>query len=413
MSYETLKAPRRVRGEGSIYRKVQTRNGHKYLDRTWTIQYYKDGADGKRERMREATGTASAKEAQRILRSRLDQIDRGEAIETRRAVRIEELFAGMKDECLKNHRDEAAQRLTWQWEKHLQPVFGNLIANRLTTDDVTGYIRRRQEEGAADATINRELSALRRMFNLGRQCTPPKVRVAPIISLLPENNTRLGFVEPAQYRALVELEVPLWLRALFEIYHTYGWRKSEPRGMRVRQVDFEAGVLRLDPGTTKNGEGREVPMTATVRNLLVKCALGKKPDERLFTREQGEPVKDFRVAWRNWCIKAGVGRWVCKKCKSPWKKPCACGSVQREFSPTIHDLRRTGARNLRRKGVPESVIQKIGGWKTRAMFERYNIVDGRDTREAINLLEDVSPSLAPFSAEAAPVHSETGSAKVQ
>ena len=54
----------------------------------------------------------------------------------------------------------------------------------------------------------------------------------------------------------------------------------------------------------------------------------------------------------------------------------------------IHDLRRSGARQLRRAGVPESVVQKIGGWKTAAMFKRYAIVSDGDIRSAISRLEE-------------------------
>src|SRR5262249_61229787 len=48
----------------------------------------------------------------------------------------------------------------------------------------------------------------------------------------------------------------------------------------------------------------------------------------------------------------------------------------------FHDLRRSGARNYRKAGVDEDVIQRIGGWKTASMFKRYNVVDERDPADA-------------------------------
>jgi hypothetical protein len=53
----------------------------------------------------------------------------------------------------------------------------------------------------------------------------------------------------------------------------------------------------------------------------------------------------------------------------------------------FHDLRRTAARNLRRAGVPETVIMKIGGWRTRSVFERYAIVSRNDIADAMVQLQ--------------------------
>jgi hypothetical protein len=51
-------------------------------------------------------------------------------------------------------------------------------------------------------------------------------------------------------------------------------------------------------------------------------------------------------------------------------------------------MRRTAARNLRKAGVAEGVIMRVGGWKTRSVFERYNIIDQADIRDAMEKLEN-------------------------
>jgi site-specific recombinase XerD len=130
-----------------------------------------------------------------------------------------------------------------RWNLHLKPAFGHLRASQMSTDAINRYVDARQGAGAANATINRELAALKRMFTLGAQATPPKVNRVPHFNMLKENNVRSGFVTDEQYGALVQAcnEVGVWLRALFEVGYTYGWRVSELLTLRVRQVDFGAG----------------------------------------------------------------------------------------------------------------------------------------------------------------------------
>jgi integrase len=128
-----------------------------------------------------------------------------------------------------------------------------------------------------------------------------------------------------------------------------------------------------------------VEMTARVKTLLVMPVAGKKPDDHVFTRgARNRPVRSFRKAWRNLCVKCGLGAWEGKKYR---------GLI-------VHDLRRSGAKALRRAGVPESVIMAVGGWKTSAMFRRYAIVSTADQRDAVKALERArevnSPRSAPF-----------------
>jgi hypothetical protein len=63
------------------------------------------------------------------------------------------------------------------------------------------------------------------------------------------------------------------------------------------------------------------------------------------------------------------------------------------LSGIFHDLRRTAARNLRRAGISETVIMKIGGWKTRSVFERYAIVSRRDIMDAMRMLQQAEKAI--------------------
>ena len=55
----------------------------------------------------------------------------------------------------------------------------------------------------------------------------------------------------------------------------------------------------------------------------------------------------------------------------------------------FHDLRRSFVTRARRAGVPESVVMKMSGHRTRAVFERYNVVDTQDLRAAVRALENL------------------------
>jgi integrase len=221
----------------------------------------------------------------------------------------------------------------------------------------------RQGDKAKNATINRELALLKRMFRLGMHATPTRVLRVPAFPKLVENNIRKGFLEDSHYTKLVGAFPQLWFRGMVECGRTYGWRVSELKNLRVNQVDLTQRVIRLEPGTTKNGEGGEVVMTNAVHTILRACVDRKDQADYVFTRERGKQVKDFRETWASACKVAGVPGLL------------------------FHDLRRTAARNLRRAGIAEGVIQRIGGWKTRSVFERYAIVTRTDIADAMRKLE--------------------------
>ena len=335
--------------------------GSSYLQKgsaVWWVKYYRHGKP-----YRESTHTTNEKEAQDFLKQRLGEIVTGNFYGPKsERVRIDELAGDL----LRDYRINGKRSLVdleTRWKLHLKPYFGDLKAIDVSSNLVAQYVDKRQEQKAKNATINRELAALKRMFHLGHRTTPPKVNRIPAFPRLAENNIRKGFLEDGQYEKLFGSCSENWFRAMVEVGRTYGWRVGELLNMRVKQIDLLSRTIRLEPGTTKNHDGREVTMTRRVQELLKLCVFGKTAESFVFTRSNGQAVRDFRGAWAKACKEAGVPGLL------------------------FHDLRRTAARNLRRAGVAEGVIMKIGDWRTRSVFERYAIVSQADIAEALGRLE--------------------------
>jgi integrase len=218
---------------------------------------------------------------------------------------------------------------------------------------------------------------LKKMLNLAYK-NDKRFRVPPI-STLKEAPPRQGFFEAEQYWAVRRL-LPADLQAAVSIGHTFGWRiRSEVLTLELRQVDLDAGTIRLDPGQTKNDEGRLVYLTPELKALLTAqvgrvMALMRERGAvipylfpHLKGLHQGKRRKDFVKAWQTACKRAG------------------CPGMLK------HDLRRTAVRNLVNLGVPERVAMTVTGHKTRAVFDRYHIVSPADLQEATRKLAGTTP----------------------
>lgn len=220
----------------------------------------------------------------------------------------------------------------------------------------------RAKNGASNATINRELAALKRMLNLGARQTPPIVDKVPYIPMLKENNRRKGFFEHGDFLSLRE-ELPEYLKGLVTFAYKVGWRVSEISNLRWKQVDLKQGIVRLEVGETKNNEARTVYLDEELKEVFNnQWELRKERSiliQYVFPNEDStDRVKDFRKSWATACKDAQLGK--------------------RYF----HDFRRTAIRNMVRAGVPEGVAMMVSGHKTRSVFERYNIVSASDLKLA-------------------------------
>ena len=348
---------RRERGTGHIYRpKYKTTDGRVLKSRTFWIQYYQHG-----KRYRQSANTSSKEDARTFLNNKLGEIAGGTFIGTKaESVKLEELAEGFFLDYSNNDRKSIADARR-RWTKHLEPFFGNARAMDVRAYNIQKYIAHRQEQGAAIATINRELAALRRMYRLGIK--QEKIYRMPPIYTFKENNTRTGFLDDAEYAQLVAVCDKLWLRGILAVGYAFGWRKQEILGLRVSQVDLLNRTISLNVGETKNDEGRTIKMIQEVYELLVSCVRDKKPKDYVFTREDGSPVRDFRNDWDALFDKAKLPRKL------------------------IHDLRRSAVRNMERAGVPRSVAMKITGHKTESIYRRYAIVDESQLADAARKIE--------------------------
>jgi hypothetical protein len=118
---------------------------------------------------------------------------------------------------------------------------------------VTAYVATRQEEKAANATINIELSALGRMFTLAVRAG--KAASKPFIGKLQLDNARNGFFEPAAFQSVLSY-LPEDLKPVAICAYVTGWRVHDEILTRQRHhLDLKAGWLRLEPGETKNLAG--------------------------------------------------------------------------------------------------------------------------------------------------------------
>jgi integrase len=237
------------------------------------------------------------------------------------------------------------------------------------------YVQHRLQTGVTPATVNRELATLIRLLRLGYE--REKVAKLPVIHKLTEAAPRSGFFERADFEA-VRRQLRPDLQCAVTIAHSYGWRmQSEVLTLTLSQVDLGASTLRINPGGSKTGEGRIVYLSAEVNRMLEEQVERVRSVSRTLGRVipylfphlrpghyQGDRIRDFRKSWASACRAVGL-----------------TGMLR-------HDLRRTAARNLIRSGVPEVVSMRITGHRTRAVFDRYNIVSPADLQDAARKMTD-------------------------
>ena len=157
--------------------------------------------------------------------------------------------------------------------------------------------------------------------------------------------------------------MPTLIRTVDLAAYKSGWRYSEITDLEWSQVDRKQGIVRLEVGTTKNKEARVFYLDEELQEVFRDQFAGRHLGCPYVFHRGGEKIKEFRGSWNRACREAKLGKRL------------------------FHDFRRTAVRNMVRAGIPERVAMTISGHKTRSVFDRYNIVNPEDLKQASSRME--------------------------
>ncbi len=272
---------------------------------------------------------------------------------------MDDLFRLVQRDYLDNKRKSTYQ-LHLQITRQLAPYFGRMEAHHITPAEIEQYKHRRLSSGAARATINLELSTIRRALKLGHELgligAPATVKQYAIGN----SNRRTGFFSPDDLAAMLNVcgrdQADIMLFA-----YGSGWRLGEIRPLTWKEnYDVHANVIRIFD--SKSGAGRSLPLNPMPGlNDIIKRRKALKVKDCDFIFNHGGKIYDPKTFNRHWneaSRRAGV-------------------------SYHFHDLRRTAIRDLTRSGVHRAVAMSITGHKTESVFNRYDIVDQADISQGL------------------------------
>ncbi len=348
------------RGQGRVFLRGK---------RFW-IAYY-GPKDGRMVEIRESVGT-SEEAARKRLEGRLHEVrNHREGTKVfvghkQERITVEQLLKDLERDYV-IHKRSSWSRLNSHLS-HVRAYFGRDRARSITRSRLLAYIEIRQKEGAANATINRELEPLQRAFSLALE--NETLAFAPKFPSLPEDNARQVFFNRADFLKVVANlkfrgKIDTDLQDFMNWFFYTGMRPKETKSLTWASFDKEKSTIRLEARNAKTRSARKLAIDGELKAIIQRRIEARKrfPHCPLIFHRRGKAVGDFRKIWKKACEAVGL-----------------VGGLK-GYIP--YDCRRTAVRNLIRSGVEESTAMKISGHRTRSMIDRYNIQDEQDIQEAM------------------------------
>jgi len=319
--------------------------------------------------VRKSTETADKRLAEAILAKVKVKI-----VEGRYFDRLEEqtrTFGELMERYETEHvAKQASRRAVRGYIRNLLPVFGHLTLSEISPKLIVAYKRKRYADGVAPATINRELAAMKKAFNLAiREWEWCRENPVSRVSMEKEANTRDRWLTDEEEARLFEAAPP-WLREveLFAL-HT-GMRLGEILALTWRGVDLFRNTVTVF--RSKNGTRRTIPLNQTARALLkAKAKVRALHTEHVFQSAARTPLdpNNVRRAFRRAVEQAEIG------------------------DLHFHDLRHTFATRLVQAGLDLYKVQRLLGHQSPVMTQRYAHHSPESLRDGVATLDRTGASI--------------------
>ena len=272
--------------------------------------------------------------------------------------------------------------------KFFNDEFGDKLVADIKLEDLQNYQFKREGQGMKPATVDQDLGKVKAMVNMGFYHDKVSGKTLKVFNRVKNtmkkgSDVRKRILSPAEFESLMK-HAETHLKNLLSAGYYTGMRKGEILKLIWEKVDLNRRLISLEAEDTKDREARDIPICPELYEIL--CSMPNRvqaagTDNHVFQYKGKQISFNFVRSLKSACKEAGIkyGRFE-------------------KGGFIFHDLRHTFNTNMRKAGVPETVIMEITGHSTREMFDRYDTVDEEDTRKAIDQFTDyISATNVPIS----------------
>ena len=269
-------------------------------------------------------------------------------------------YPDVRDSSNRERQEYAFARLVEKWGKDF-PV------KDLWIPQIKEYQIERLHDGAAASTINKEKSALSKMFQVLIELRLVEINPARLVQNLSEKESqRQAYISLGDFRRIVE-SLPHWFRPIAQTSYYTGLMRGEVVGLTRHRVRLDQRMIYLGPEHVKERDWKRVPIHEELIPILEEVfkvrAIGS---DRIFLHNGGAVSHRDELRW---C----------------WDKRI----INLDFDPfpVFNDLRHTWKTNARRSGMDEEIREAIMGhwYKAKGINERYGVISDNELIRAIDL----------------------------